>query len=70
MSDIGLIIAGIVIAVIGYLVERFTTGLLSTIGKIVLIVGVVIVIIGLILLAVHFIGAELAILPQTIQMLA
>ena len=64
MSDVGLIIAGIVIAVIGYLVERFTTGLLSTLGKIVLIVCVVIVIIGFGLLAVHLVGSELAILPQ------
>ena len=70
MSDVGLIIAGIIIAVIGYLVERFTTGLLSTLGKIVLIVGVVIVIIGFILLAIHLVGAEMLILPQTIQALA
>jgi hypothetical protein len=64
MSDVGLIIAGVIIAVIGYCVERFTTGIFSTLGKIALIVGVVIVFIGIILLAVHLIGAELLILPQ------
>ena len=70
MSDVGLIIAGIVIAVVGYLVKIYTTGLFSTLGKIVMIVGVVIAIIGFILLAVHLVGAELLILPQTIQALA
>ncbi len=70
MSDVGLIIAGIIIAVVGYCLERWTTGLLSTLGKIVLIVGVIIAIIGFILLAVHLVGAELLILPQTIQALA
>jgi len=70
MSDVGLIIAGIIIAVVGYLIERYTTGVFNTLGKIVLIVGVVIAIIGFILLAVHLVGAELLILPQTIQALA
>ena len=64
MSDVGLIIAGIIIAVIGYCIERFTTGIFSTLGKIALIVGVVIAIIGFVLLAVHLVGAELLILPQ------
>ena len=69
MSDVGLIIIGIILAVVGYLVKIYTTGLFSTLGKIVMIVGVVIAIIGFILLAVHLVGAELLILPQTIQAL-
>ena len=64
MSDVGLIIIGVVLAIVGYCVERFFTGIISTLGKIVLIVGVVLFIIGFILLAVHLIGAELLILPQ------
>ena len=64
MSDVGLIVVGIVLAVIGYCVERFFTGIISTLGKVVLIVGVVLFIIGIILLAVHLVGANLMILPQ------
>jgi hypothetical protein len=63
MSDVGLIILGIVLAVIGYLVERFFQGIISTIGKIVWIVGVIIFIIGIILLIAHLVTAELMILP-------
>jgi len=64
MSDVGLIILGAVLAVIGYCLERFFTGIISVLGKITLIVGVVIFIIGFILLIVHLVGAELMILPQ------
>ena len=64
MSDVGLIILGAVLAVIGYCLERFFTGIISVLGKITLIVGVVIFIIGFILLVVHLVGAELMILPQ------
>ena len=64
MSDVGLIILGIVLAVVGYLVQRFFTGIISTVGKIVWIVGVIVAIIGVILLLVHLISAELMILPH------
>ncbi len=64
MSDVGLIILGIVLAVIGYLVERFFTGIISTLGKIGLVVGVVIFVIGLVLLVVHLVGAALLTLPM------
>ena len=64
MSDVGLIILGIVLAVIGYLVSRFFTGIISTVGKIVWIVGVIIAIIGIVLLIAHLVSAELMILPQ------
>ena len=64
MSDVGLIIVGIVLAVIGYCVERFFTGIISTLGKLVFIVGVVLFVIGLVLLVVHLISTELMILPQ------
>ena len=64
MSDVGLIILGVVLAIIGYLVERFFTGIISTVGKIVWIVGVVIAIIGVVLLIAHLVSAELMILPM------
>ena len=57
--SLGLFIAGIIVAVIGYLLERFTTGILSTLGKIVLIVGVIVAIIGLILWLVGLAGVAL-----------
>jgi hypothetical protein len=59
MSDIGLIIVGIVLAVIGYCLERFFTGIISTLGKVTWIVGVVLFIIGFILLIVHLIGSAI-----------
>ncbi len=64
MSDVGLIIVGVILAVVGYIVERSFAGVISTLGKIVLVVGVILFIIGFILLAVHLVGAELLILPQ------
>lgn len=64
MSDVGLIILGAILAVVGYLVERFFAGIISTLGKIVLIVGVLIFVIGFILLVVHLVSANLMILPQ------
>jgi hypothetical protein len=66
MSDVGIIIFGIVLAVIGWLVERHFQGIISTIGRIVWIVGVLIFIIGIILLAYHLIVGALVILPSTL----
>lgn len=64
MSDVGIIILGVVLAVVGYLIERFFTGVIATLGKITLIVGVLIFVIGFILLAYHLVSANLMILPQ------
>ena len=57
--SLGLFIAGIIVAVIGYLLERFTTGILSTLGKIALWVGVIVAIIGLILWLIGLAGVAL-----------
>ena len=63
MSDVGLIILGIVLAVIGFLVERLFAGIISTVGRVLWVVGVVIALIGLVLLIAHLVASELLILP-------
>ena len=61
--SLGILIAGIIIAVLGYCLERFTSGLLATLGKIMVIIGVVIAIIGLILILLDIAGVALMTLP-------
>ena len=60
--SLGLFIVGIIIAVIGYLLERRTTGLLSTLGTICLWVGAIVAIVGLILLLLGLAGVSLLIM--------
>lgn len=57
MADgLGLIIVGIVLAVIGYLLNKLTTGLLKTLGYIGLVVGAVIAFIGFVILLVGLVA--------------
>ena len=60
--SLGLFIAGIIVAVIGYLLERKTTGVLSTLGTIALWVGIIVAIIGLFLLLLGLAGVSLLIM--------
>ena len=57
--SLGIFIVGIIVAVIGYLLERFTTGILRTLGKVILWVGVIVAIIGLFLWLLGIAGVAL-----------
>lgn len=61
--SLGIIILGVILAVIGYVLDIKTTGPLNTLGKILLFVGIIIAVIGIILLLIGLVGVALAFLP-------
>lgn len=60
---VGLLIFGIILAIVGYVLERKTTGVLSTLGTIFLWIGVLVAIVALIIILLGIAGISLAFLP-------
>lgn len=63
MSYIGLLILGVILAIIGYVLERKGPGPFSTVGTILFWIGVILAIVGAILLGLALAGVSLLVLP-------